>query len=121
GDYYVGDNCAFSLLRIQNGGGLFASGNGIIGNTFLAKLNSALVNGTGSAWSNQLDLYVGNSGANNQLTISNHGAVFNGYGYVGANSGSVSNGVTVTGTGSIWSNQLDLSVGYNGANNQLTI
>lgn len=57
-------------------------------------------------------LYVGSSGTGT-LTISDGGTVSNNYGSIGSNPGS--NGtVTVTGTGSTWTNSHSLSVGYGG-------
>lgn len=123
GDYYFGSNSSCNVLLIKNVGALVDSGSGILGFTSSANNNAAVVTGTGSVWSNQADLYVGYSGTGNQLTISNGGAVFNGFGYVGgADFGSRFNGVTVSGTGSVWNNDGDLTIGYSGiGTNKLVI
>jgi T5SS/PEP-CTERM-associated repeat protein len=58
----------------------------------------------------------------NSLVISNQGQVINGHGFVGYDSSSSSNNsVLVTGSGSVWSNQGGLYVGYSGVSNTLTI
>ena len=56
------------------------------------------------------DLYVGYFG-NGTLTIRNGGAVSNGFGFIGVDSGSTG-AATVDGAGSTWTNSGDLYVGY---------
>ena len=73
---------------------------------------------------------VGSSGSNNSLTIQSGGRVFSDAGVVGGDgelgyndspsTGSFSS-VTVTGAGSLWSNNASLYVGYFGHSNSLTI
>ncbi|MCX7009713.1 MAG: hypothetical protein NTY53_21135 [Kiritimatiellaeota bacterium] len=66
---------------------------------------------------------MGYDGSGNQLTITNGGRVV-GLGYVGYNISASNNAVTVSGTGSVWSNYsgpYNLDVGYDGSGNQLTI
>src|SRR2546428_513778 len=55
------------------------------------------------------------------LIVSNRGAVFSLYGEVGADSSSRNNRGLVTGSGSIWSNNFSLSIGYDGSGNSLII
>ena len=80
--------------------------------------NAGTVTGPGSVWTNINNLYVGDYGSGNTLTITNGGQVFDAIGYVGM--GGNSNGVIVTGAGSIWSNT-SLYVGTNSSYNTLTI
>lgn len=71
-----------------------------------------------SPWNIGGDLYVGNA-STGMLTIENGGKVSNTWGYVGVDSGSTGT-VTVTGSGSTWTNSYELYVGFAG-NGTLTI
>jgi len=121
GAYNVGSNTFLDTLIIQNGGAL-SNFDGIIGNLGSASNNTAIVTGTGSLWTNGDVLVVGSSAPGNNLVISNGGLVyciggtFMGY----ALAASSNNTVTVTGSGSVWTN-IDLYVGYNGGHNRMTI
>ncbi len=72
-------------------------------------------------WDAGFQLMVGKSTANNMLSITNGGAVFDGVGIIGELTGSDGNSVVVTGNGSSWSNVADLAVGNGGSSNTLTI
>jgi T5SS/PEP-CTERM-associated repeat protein len=121
GELYVGYSGASNSLVISNGGQV-ASWEGYVGYTNNANENSVLVIGPGSVWHNGIDLSVGFHGTGNNLVISNGGQVVNGgTGYVGRYSGSSNNSALVTGTGSVWSNWYNLSVGNSGASNSLVI
>jgi len=101
--YYVGDSTAANTLVITNNGQLFVmSASSFIGNTIDSSNNTALVTESGSLWTNQNSLVVGNSGVANTLTISNGARVENSVGYVGFLDSSSNNVVTVTGAGSLW-------------------
>ena len=107
----------FDALLIQNGG-VLSNDWGCIGCG--GSSNAAIVNG--GTWSNSADLYVGSGGAGNRLVISNHGVVFDAYGVLGfAEGASSNNSALVTGSGSVWSHQYVLTVGYFGAGNHLVI
>jgi len=80
-----------------------------------------VVTGSGSAWSNANDLYVGLSGAGNRLVVGNGGVVRNSRGYVGGNTFSSNNLALVTGAGSLWTNRQQLHIGLNGTGNQLVV
>jgi fibronectin-binding autotransporter adhesin len=67
------------------------------------------------------DLYVGSSGAANELVVSNGGVVRNAVGYLGLNSTSSNNVAAVTGAGSLWTNVGFFYVGYSGWGNQLVV
>ncbi len=127
GDYLVGSNTFADVLLIRNSG-VLSNGYGYLGYEVSSSNNSVLVTGVGSVWSNSADLYVGYSGADNSLVISNGGQVINnapfGSGfncYIGYNSSSSNNSVLVTGTGSVWSIYYDLYVGNSGTGNSLVI
>jgi len=119
-DLFVGNEGAGNQLIITNGG-VVDNGYGYVGNLAASSNNTVLVSGTGSVWNSQFDLYFGNTGEGNQLTIEDGATVYNGSGYVGNLDSSSNNTVLVSGTGSLWNNQFDLYIGYVGAGNQLTI
>jgi len=116
GDYVVGSNTVFDVLRVENAGALLESGSGYIGVTSTplsrANNNAVVVSGSGSVWINSGDLSVGNIwGGNEFLTISNAGVV-------GDANGNMSGGTAlVSGTGSSWTNSGDLTI----AGSQLTV
>src|SRR5437762_1959387 len=66
GSYYVGNTTAFDVLLIQNGG-VLSNGNGYVGYAVSSSNNSVLVTGTGSVWQSSDQLYIGVSGAGNNL------------------------------------------------------
>ena len=75
------------------------------------------MDGVGSTWRNNGDLYVGGGAPGGSgsgvLNITGGGQVSNSDGRIGYNSGSTGE-VTVDGTGSTWTNSSDLNVGRNG-------
>jgi len=118
----IGFEGSGNTLTISNGGKVF-DGSGSIGNYAGANSNTVIVTGTNSAWYNTHgDLYVGNKGSSNTLTIANGGVVTNSTGFIG--DFGTNNSVLVTGAGSVWSNGTALYVGGvdgAGAFNTLTI
>ncbi len=117
----VGNHGASNSLTIQNGGDVF-SVFGAIGQYEGASNNIVTVTGSNSVWNDNGYLNVGDQGAWNSLIISNGGVVSDTYANIGVNSSNANfNTVTVTGTGSIWTNSYDLRIGYRGADNTLTI
>ena len=119
GDLNIGDHTSGNWLTITNGGNVLAGGMSTIGYAATSTNNTVLVTDTGSVWTNG-QLYVGNNGSGNRLTITNGGQVINGNGSVGYNSGANNNTATVTGSGSSWIND-SLSVGGGGSGNTLII
>ena len=119
--FFVGNTGTNNSLRIQSGGVLTNVYDGIIGNESGANNNQATVTDPNSAWFNSRDVYVGNNGSGNLLTIINGGLVSNTFGYIGYGAGASNNAVLVSGTGSVWNNRGHLYVGYYGSSNQLTI
>ncbi len=117
---YVGSNGALNRLVISNGA-LVGNSLGFIGNRISGSNNVAVVTGSGSAWTNASDLYVGFTGRGNQLVVSNGGVVWNSVGYVGYDTSSSNNVALVTGAGSVWSNAFPIMVGISGAGNQMVV
>lgn len=109
GDFTVGVyNYGSGILFIENGG-LVSNVNGNIGKNGLSN-GAATVTGAGSQWTSSGSLFVG-KGGRGELTITDGAVVSNtatGYiGYDGLSSGVV----TVSGSGSTWTNNDDLIVG----------
>ena len=124
-DLIIGNSGSSNSFLITNGGRVLVTGDSILGQAATSSGNSALVTGAGSVWSNSGALCVGNLGFFNQLTVAKGGQVFNGSGDIGCGgypgeSGN-SNTVTITDSGSLWSNSDQLRVGYLGSGNTLTI
>jgi fibronectin-binding autotransporter adhesin len=121
-NYLVGQTNSADALLIQNGGVLSETGNGYLGYGPSASNNIALVTGTGSVWSNGLDLYVGYLGTGNQLIITNGGVVYDRNANVGYNEPAAGgNTVLVSGGGATWQNQGTLEVGNGNRGNLLGI
>jgi T5SS/PEP-CTERM-associated repeat protein len=121
------------LLTVQQDLAVGGLGNGTLGITSGAQVSdfsgevgytitshpgvsgNATVDGAGSSWTHGFELYVGYG--TGTLTISNGATVSDAFGYLGyfGEFPGRSNGtVTVTGTGSTWSNTNDLFVGNSG-------
>jgi T5SS/PEP-CTERM-associated repeat protein len=122
--YFVGNTNFADVLLIQ-AGGVLSDGTGTLGHFSNSVNNSVLVTDPGSVWSNQASLFVGAAGPGNSLVISNGGRVI---GFeaseafvVGDGSGSSNNSVLVTGSGSVWSNAGDITIGVDGVSNSMTI
>jgi T5SS/PEP-CTERM-associated repeat protein len=136
----IGTRGSGNRLTITNGGAVYSFGS-LIGELASASNNAVTVTDPGSVWTNTNGringFIIGYSCIGSTLTITNGGAVINTEGYIGGyvgggdtNLGSVlnantnaanNNAVTVTGTGSVWNNSSDLSIGYYGSSNILTI
>jgi T5SS/PEP-CTERM-associated repeat protein len=118
----VGYSGVSNRLVISQGGQVATSTAriGMDPNSYGANFNLALVTDPGSLWTNGSALSVGYGGSYNQLVISNGGMVIDTDGVIGYYLPS-NNMVTVTGPGSVWSNQNSLFVGYLGKGNQMVI
>jgi len=125
GSLFVGTNGAANRLVVSNGATVLASGSSTIGHggdfSGNANSNTVTVSGTGSLWSNGLDLIVGELGFANRLEVNGGGWVVNSNAFVGRSFFSPSNTVLVTGTGSLWSTRADLSLGGAGSWNLLVV
>ncbi len=119
---YVGNVSAGNSLVISNGGRVVTGyTDSYLGSNASSSNNSAIVTGTGSIWSNNGTLYVGNSGAYNSLVISDGGQVINNYATVGESLYSTNNRVLVSGSGSVWNNSGELKISDIGSANSLII
>jgi T5SS/PEP-CTERM-associated repeat protein len=121
--FYVGYYGSANQLVISDGGRVASMGQAVVGSQSSSISNSVLVTGCGSVWTNSSDLWMGDGGAYCSLVISNGGAVFDKWGKVGGNmgSGGRSNIALVTGSGSVWSNSGNMSVGWHGPGNLLVV
>ena len=119
-DLHVGYTGSSNQMTVLDGGTV-ADATGRIGGSSFSTANLVRVSGAGSVWTNGLDLYAGAGSPRSQLLVSNAAKVFSRDGYIGYNATSVSNLVLVTDAGSLWSNQFNLYVGYDGGVNQLVV
>lgn len=122
-DMFVGTFGAGNRLLVSDGAEV-RNNYGFIGVDASASNNLAFVNGSGSVWSNALELYVGYSASGNQLVVSNGGSVFStSKGFIGFNSTAVSNTALVTDPGSRWMGglQSDFYIGSNSPFNRLIV
>jgi T5SS/PEP-CTERM-associated repeat protein len=118
GDIYVGDS-GTGTLTVSSGGSLsngYLFIGGVIANNG-GSSGSVTVDGIGSNWTDQSDLYIANSGSGS-LTVSNGATLINGYNNIGAvlanNAGSIGL-VTIDGTGSSWTDSGDLYIANSGS------
>lgn len=104
-------------VRIYSGTAQITSGTALSSTAELSSTGAVTVSGTGTLWTNSSYLYVGLNG-NGTLDIQNGGVVSTGSGYIGSGyigRGTGSTGlVTVSGTGSQWTNSTPLYVGFSG-------
>ncbi len=116
---YIGYDGAANNLTISDGGWVIDQ-SGAVGFGADSFSNSVTVTGAGSIWTNYDEVYVGYSGSDNNLVISNGGWVDDYDGYLGYTNG-FNNQVLVTGTGSVWSNDDAVLIGDFGVSNSLVI
>ena len=131
GDLTIGDFGGAGNSMVIANSGQVSNANGVIGNDVLTGLsfnNSVLVTGSGSTWNNSGDVNVGYLSSSNSLTIADGGVVNSVNGYIGfgistLGGASSSNAVLVTGTGSLWNNSGDLTIGNiaGASSNSMTI
>lgn len=120
GTLTIGNNTGNTRLTLTNAASVI-DGTGNIGFNGGSGANAVTVTDPGSLWTNRDDLYIGRSGPNNLLVITNGAMVVNSNGYVGRNTGADGNRIIVTGTGSVWTNASQLMLGYLSTGNQLNI
>jgi T5SS/PEP-CTERM-associated repeat protein len=125
-DIEIGISGGGNQLTITNGG-LVVSPSGTIGGAPLPSNtnNAVVVTDPGSVWSNSAPVSVGDFGFGHTLTITNGGAVYDTWGYIGAfsgfSNGGSNNSVIVTGPGSVWDNSTNLYLAYYGWSNALVV
>jgi T5SS/PEP-CTERM-associated repeat protein len=121
-DFYVGLLGSANRLEIRNGGVVQVQAlNTVVGSLTNSQYNSVLVTDTGSVWTIQQGLFMGDGGSYCSLVISNGGAVLSQKGEVGGNNGGQTNTAIVTGHGSVWSNSTMMFVGNIGKGNMLIV
>jgi T5SS/PEP-CTERM-associated repeat protein len=129
-DLYVGYLGSGNKMVLSNGGTMLLGINcllgGVVGYDAASSNNSVVVTGSNSTWNMEYDLYVGYSGSGNSMVISNGGTVVTGYqipsaGYIGSQSTSSNNSVTVTGANSSWNSVNGIYVGDQGSSNSLLV
>jgi autotransporter family porin len=82
-DWQVGGYMWGNSVVVNNGGLLINNYNGYVGAyPESSSNNSLLVSDVGSVWTNLGDLYVGDGGSRNSMTVSNGAKVFSGYSYL---------------------------------------
>lgn len=119
----IGNSAAGNRLRISDGGRVYASNNGIIGQWGDAKGNEVVVAGNGSLWQIGADLYLGKNAlsSNNRLIITNGGTVADVNGFFGNQATANSNIAVISGSGSSWTNTGGCSVGLYGSLNEMSV
>jgi autotransporter-associated beta strand protein/T5SS/PEP-CTERM-associated repeat protein len=122
---YLGESGTSNSLVVENGGKVRSQNqNVVIGVIAGSNGNILSINGTGSQFTqltNNTTLYVGQTGSDNSLSITNGGNLTTKNSRIGGDAVSVNNTATVSGVGSIWNNAGKLRVGSFGSNNSLTI
>lgn len=112
----------FSRLNIS-GGGAFRATNTYVGEENGFGCSTGLVNGAGSTMTNLNYLYVGQGADNNVFSIESGAGAFNRVGIVGikAQGHGHNNALTLTGSGSVWSNRDMMMVGAGVCENSVTV
>ncbi|HTS18396.1 MAG TPA: hypothetical protein VMP11_12545 [Verrucomicrobiae bacterium] len=123
GLYLVGYTNSSDALLIVNGGAFFSSSSfvgGFTGGPVLTGNNSALVSGSGSAWTGNSFFCLGFSAPGNTMTVTDGATVSGYFSVIGYQTTSSNNALLITGAGSTWSNT-SITVGYLASGNSLTI
>lgn len=121
GALVIGKSSNGNSLTITNGG-MLSSVNAYVGREAGADDNSVTVAGAASSWINAGNLYVGDAGSGNSLTIESGGMVSNANAFVGAATNANDNSVTVNGTDARWITDGSLQVGSGGnSGNSVTV
>ncbi|MGH8245988.1 MAG: hypothetical protein ACREUU_06105, partial [Gammaproteobacteria bacterium] len=108
-------------LVVSNGAALVTGSSSVIGLQPSASNNEAVVTGPGSSWTSG-QIFVGWSGHDSRLLVSDGGLVASYAGYLGNGLAVGSNNLAVvTGAGSTWSNAFELRVGNVSAGNRLVV
>ena len=120
----VGLSGTGNTMVISGGGRVVNAVSGVIGSNAGASNNTVTVSGSGSNWNSSGSLLVGYGGSGNSLVVSAGGAVTAGNttysATLGYDAGSSNNSVTVTGSGSTFSNDTAI-VGLSGTGNSMVV
>lgn len=117
---YVGDEGYGNALAVSNGGHVYAE-DAVVGYELGSSNNIVAVSENGSGLTVSDSLIVGNYGSGNSLLLEDGGSVQGGYISIGDKSGASHNSVVVGGSNSLMQSHGGLVVGYDGANNQLSL
>jgi len=116
--FTVGAAGSNNSLVVSSGASLI-DGTGIIGDQGTG-LNTVLLTGSSSSWSNSGSLTVGNQSSGNSLVVTNGAKLVESGLYIGNQSGN--NTLTVDGgSGTTWSNNGGITIGSSGNGNTLTL
>ena len=86
---------------------------------FASDYETNIISGVVSNWTG--DYYIGSNTVFDQLQVISGGALSNAYGFIGVGGGGSNNSVLLSGSGSVWSNQFDLTVGYQGGSSNALV
>jgi T5SS/PEP-CTERM-associated repeat protein len=120
GELRIGRAGSFNHLVVTNGGQVSCSA-AVIGNDVPARLNSVTLADPGTRWLITSNLFVGSNGPSSRLLISNGARLENTFTAIGASISSSNNDVSISGAGSIWTNQSLLRLGESGRANQVVV
>lgn len=120
-EFYVGYFASRNQVVVSNGATVFVAGAGFIGFKTNANANSIVATGPGARFLLATNFYIGTNGAFNTLVVSNGALVANKLGSLGHAISASNNLAVVTGSGSVWSNALELHIGNSSVNNQLVV
>jgi T5SS/PEP-CTERM-associated repeat protein len=121
GNLYIGYKGDENSMAVSDGASV-VSKSAYIGYWVGSDNNSVTVTGENSMWKSSDGFYVGPDSVGNSLFIEDGGTVMSGSSaYIGSNSSSSNNSVSVSGNDSLWSHSGNLYVGYGGAGNTLSI
>ncbi|HWX19085.1 MAG TPA: hypothetical protein VN578_04160 [Candidatus Binatia bacterium] len=119
-NYLVGSNTFADALLIRSAG-VLTNADAQVGCLPVSSNNYVLVTGNGSVWSNA-NVYLGYSGGQNTLVVSNAGRIQTTQTtYIANDASSSSNRLTVTGTNSSLNSMNTLLLGCSGSGNSLVI
>jgi T5SS/PEP-CTERM-associated repeat protein len=110
----IGTNGLFTLLTLADNALLTNSAHGVIGLNTTANSNAVRLTSGSARWLMGGTLFVGSNGPFSTLVVSNGASAQANTGIIGSRAASGSNLVLVTGSGSVWSNAIDVSVGSAG-------
>ena len=121
GGVTVGTNGSFTLLVVSNNALLTNTTFGSIGANATAKSNEVRLLAPTARWRMGGNLFAGSNGAFSRLVVSNGATLEDFDGVLANGAASSNNSALVTGSGSVWSNRGDLTIGFSGKENQLLI
>lgn len=119
-DLIVGQDGTNNVLILRNGASL-SNAYAVVGNQSPADANEALVEDAGTEWFTEERLIIGDEGSFNLLTVTNQAYLRSEELIVGYRTGSDSNRVDVTGTGTLVSNRFTINIGSAGSHNSLQV